>query len=54
MGVIEVWVVDPAARSVMICAGVTMVEHTNGVLQVPETPITISSLGDIFKALDDY
>jgi Uma2 family endonuclease len=53
MGVIEVWVVDPAARSVMICAGATMVEQTAGVLKVPETPITLS-LEDIFKALDDY
>jgi len=53
MGVIEVWIVDPAARSVTICTGATTVEQTNGELKVPETPITLS-LADIFSALDDY
>jgi hypothetical protein len=53
MGVREVWVVNPAARSVMIFAGAGMVEHTTGELTVPETPVTLV-LADIFKVLDEY
>jgi len=53
MGVREVWVVNPAARSVMIFAGVGMMEHTAGELTVPETPVTLA-LADIFKVLDEY
>jgi hypothetical protein len=53
MGTPEVWVVDPASRSVAICAGTTTVEHTSGELAVPGTPIVIA-LADIFKILDEY
>lgn len=53
MGVLQVWVVDPAARSVMIFAGVTMVEQTAGELTVPETPVVLA-LPEIFKVLDEY
>jgi len=53
MGVGEVWVVDAEARSVMIFAGTTMVEQSNGDLRVPETPIVLA-LADIFKVLDEY
>jgi Uma2 family endonuclease len=53
MGVREVWVVNPAARSVMIFAGAGMVEHTAGEVTVPETPVTLP-LADIFKVLDEY
>jgi Uma2 family endonuclease len=53
MGVIQVWLVDPATRSVIVCAGATMVEHSGGELQVPETPV-ILSLAEIFKGLDRY
>jgi Uma2 family endonuclease len=53
MGVAEVWVVDPASRSVMICAGKTTVEQTTGELTVPETPVSLA-LADIFKVLDEY
>jgi Uma2 family endonuclease len=51
MGVLQVWVVDPSTRSVMVFAGSTMVEHSDGDLQVPETPVVIA-LPEIFKVLD--
>ena len=53
MGVAEVWVVDAEARSLTVCAGATMVEHTTGGVRVPETPIVLE-LAEIFKALDEY
>jgi Uma2 family endonuclease len=53
MGVREVWIVDPTSRSISVCAGATMVEHTTGELTVPETPIALA-LADIFKVLDEY
>lgn len=53
MGVPEVWILDPTRRSVTVCCGLTMVEHTGGTLTVPETPVAIS-IPDIFAALDDY
>jgi Uma2 family endonuclease len=52
MGVPAVWVVDPATRSVMICAGTTTVEQADGELAVPETPVVLA-LADIFKVLDE-
>jgi Uma2 family endonuclease len=51
MGVHQVWVVDPASRSVLLFAGATMVEQSTGELKVPETPVTIT-VPDIFKVLD--
>ncbi len=51
MGVVQVWVVDPVTRSVMVFAGTTMVEQNGGELEVPETPVVIA-LADIFKILD--
>ncbi len=48
MGVREVWVVNPAARSVMIFAGAAMVEHTDGELTVPGTPATLA-VPEIFQ-----
>ena len=51
MGVLQVWVVDPASRSVMVFAGATMFEQSTGELKVPETPLTID-ISDIFKVLD--
>jgi Uma2 family endonuclease len=53
MGVPEVWIVDPALRSVTVCVGATSVEHTTGELTVPETPVVLS-IADIFKVLDEY
>lgn len=53
MGVPEVWVVDPATRSVTVCAGATSVEHTTGELTIPETPVVLA-IADIFKVLDEY
>jgi Uma2 family endonuclease len=53
MGVLQVWVVDPLGRSVMIFEGATMVEHTTGELNVPETPVTLV-LAEIFRVLDEY
>jgi Uma2 family endonuclease len=53
MGVREVWVVDPALRTVTTCSGATTVEHTSGSLTVPQTQITLA-LPEIFKVLDEY
>jgi Uma2 family endonuclease len=53
MGVREVWIVDPASRSVTVCAGATAVEHTTGEVQVPETPVVLA-LADLFNVLDEY
>jgi Uma2 family endonuclease len=52
MGVPQVWVIVPELRSISVCSGDTMVEHTAGELNVPETPITLA-LADIFKVLDE-
>jgi Uma2 family endonuclease len=52
MGVPAVWVVDPATRSVMICARTTTEEQADGELAVPETPVVLA-LADIFKVLDE-
>ncbi len=52
-GVPEVWILDPERRSVTVCAGLTMVEHTAGNLAVPQTPVQLT-IADIFSALDDY
>ena len=51
MGVAEVWVIDPVARTATVCSGPTSVEHNSGELKVPHTPITVA-LADIFKILD--
>lgn len=53
MGVPEVWILDPVRRSVTVCSGLTMVEHTGGALTVPQTLVAIG-IPDIFAALDDY
>ena len=53
MGVPEVWIIDPIARTATICRGASMVEQTDGALTVPETPITFA-LADIFSVFDDY
>jgi Uma2 family endonuclease len=53
MGVPEVWIVDPALRSVTVCAGAISVEHTAGELTVPETPVVLA-IAEIFKVLDEY
>jgi len=51
MGVAEVWVIDPVARTATVCSGPTSVEHNSGELKVPHTPVTVA-LADIFKILD--
>jgi len=53
MGVPEVWILDPERRSVSVCSGLTIVEHTGGTLVVPQTPVQLA-IADIFSALDDY
>jgi hypothetical protein len=53
MGVREVWIVDPAARSISVCTGSTMVETNAGALTVPETPVVLE-LAEIFQVLDEY
>jgi Uma2 family endonuclease len=51
MGVLEVWVIDPATRTATVCSGPTSVEHSGGELKVPQTPVVVA-LADIFKVLD--
>lgn len=50
MGVPEVWVFDPETGSVQVCAGSTIMVRSQGILQVPETPITVS-IAEVFSAL---
>jgi Uma2 family endonuclease len=52
MGVRAVWIVDPAARSICVYDGQSIVEQTSGSLTVPETPVALA-LGDIFSVLDE-
>lgn len=52
MGVREVWLVDPASRSVMLCSGNIMVEQTQGTLILEETPIYIP-VTEAFSVLDE-
>jgi Uma2 family endonuclease len=53
MGVVEVWVVDPETRGILVYTGTTMAEHTTGELAVPGTPVKLA-LADVFKILDEY
>jgi Uma2 family endonuclease len=53
MGVREVWVADPASRTVVVHSGANATEHTAGELTVPETPVKIA-ITDVFKVLDEY
>ena len=52
MGVREVWLVDPATRSISVCAGNSAVEHTSGELTVPNTPVTLA-IEAVFQVLDE-
>ncbi len=52
MGVLEVWIVDPAARSISVCTGSTMVENSAGALTVPGTPVVLE-LAEVFQVLDE-
>lgn len=52
MGVLEVWLVDPATRSVSVCRGHTATEHTSGEITVPSTPVTLN-IEDMFTVLDE-
>ena len=52
MGVREVWLVDPATRSVSVCAGQTATEHRSGEITVPATPVTVR-VEDVFSVLDE-
>jgi Uma2 family endonuclease len=51
MGVPEVWVIDPATRTVLVSRGALMEEHTEGELAVGDTPVRLR-LSDLFKVLD--
>ena len=42
MVVPEVWIFDPAKRSVQVCTAEAILEHTEGVLTVPGTDAAIS------------
>lgn len=52
MGVREVWLVDPATRSVSVCAGDSSTEHRTGELSIPLAPVRIR-VEDIFSVLDE-
>ena len=52
MGVPAVWVFDPESRSVEVCTGSGIVHHESGLLQVPETPVTID-IAAVFSVLDE-
>ncbi len=53
MGVLQVWLLDPATRSAIVCSGATMVEQTEGELKIPDAPLVLT-LAEIFKGLDRY
>jgi Uma2 family endonuclease len=50
MGVPEVWVFEPELRIVQRCIPGNMTEYSDGRLEVPGTPISIS-IHDVFSAL---
>ena len=50
MGVPEVWVFDPASRTVQVCAGSSRTERSEGMLLVPESPVAVS-IADVFAAI---
>lgn len=52
MGVPEVWIFDPATRSVHLCTGSSMTERKSGVLRLRGTKIELS-IEAIFATLDD-
>ncbi len=52
MGVREVWLVDPATRSVILCAGNIMTEQTEGALVLEGTLISIP-IAEAFRVLDE-
>ena len=52
MGVREVWLVDAASRSVLLCSGNTITEQREGALTLEGTPISIP-LSDVFHVLDE-
>lgn len=52
MGVRQVWLLDPATRTAIVCDGVAMVEQAEGSLHLPGTPITLN-LPELFAVLDE-
>ena len=54
MGVPAVWVVDPATRSVMICAGTTTEEADDGRTEGSGDSGRARARQEIFKVLDEY
>ena len=52
MGVKEVWIFNPALRTVTVCVGSTTTDRSEGELTVPETSITLT-LREIFSVLDE-
>lgn len=53
MGVIEVWVLDPASRSAMIYCADRIAEQMDGTLTVPGMPVSLA-LAEVFAVLDEY
>jgi len=52
MSVREVWLVDAASRSVILCSGNTMTEQNEGNLTLKDTSISIP-VPEIFRVLDE-
>jgi Uma2 family endonuclease len=52
MGVLQVWLLDPATRTAIVCEGVSMVEHKDGELVLPGTAVRLN-LAQAFAALDE-
>jgi Uma2 family endonuclease len=52
MGVPQVWLLDPATRTAIVCDGVAMVEHKGGELILPGTPVRLN-LAEAFAVLDE-
>lgn len=50
MGVPEVWVFDPLARTAYVCLPDSMTEHQGGMLRLAGTPVELS-IEEVFKAL---
>ena len=51
MGVVEVWVVDPAERALHVCREDEVAVWREAEIGVPETPVRLS-VAEIFSVLD--
>ena len=52
MGVPQVWLLDPATRTAIVCEGVSVAERKGGKLLLSGTPIRLN-LAEAFSVLDE-